>query len=114
MINDMTPSLLQTVYGLEKPTFSIYQANGQRKPGLKKAFVDIVEIEPNKQDFSMPATIILKDGSSWPVVYEDGIVQSHSYHAGRPLKFIISFQVYTDSRYVAVARLYKDKAHGTK
>lgn len=96
----MTPSLLRTVYDI-KPTFTIYQANGKRKEGLKKAFVIVRDIKRTDE------TITLPDGSIWPLYIEpselDSFVQSRLY------KHIISFQVYDSGHYFAVARLHVDK-----
>lgn len=81
-----------------KPTFTIYQANGKRKTGLKKAFVEVIRLAYNKP------TIKLADGSVWPVYYE-----SQAPILGA--KYIVSFQVYNDGSFFAVARLYKDKSN---
>jgi len=96
MINNMSPAMLRTIYAI-KPSFGIYQANGKRKEGLKKAFVEVMELNSNDD------VAILKDFSIWPLFIEDA-------SCGNGItKFIVSFQVYENGDYFAVARLYKDK-----
>lgn len=80
----------------ERHTFGIYQANGKKKEGLRKAFIEIMDLSYCQEE------IKLTDNSIWPVYYE-GI---------QPItvtRYIVSFQVYTDGTYFAVARLYKEK-----
>jgi len=78
-------------------SFGIYQANGKRKDGLKKAFVEVMDI------CTEDTKVKLKDGSIWPL-YFDSIQGSPSID-----KCIVSFQVYDDGDYYAVARLYQEK-----
>lgn len=80
-------------------SFNIYQANGKRKEGLKKAFVEIKEL------FGSEDTVKLADNSVWPIYYESPINMAFN----SMVKHIISFQVYENGDYFAVARLYKDK-----
>jgi len=97
MLND-NPTLDRVVYGIT-PTFGIYQANGHRKIGLKKAFVEILMLTGALNE------IRLEDGSLWPIYYEAPINMIQDMC----VKHIVSFQVYEDGRFFAVARLYKDK-----
>lgn len=84
-------------------SFGIYQANGKRKDGLKKAFVFIDTIDLNINKY-----ILASDGSVWPIYYD--IEQLKARQASKQqFKCIISFQVYNDGDYYAIARLYKDK-----
>lgn len=79
-------------------SFSIYQANGKRKEGLKKAFV------MRKALFGLETQVILNDGSKWPLFFETNVNAICNI-----TQYIISFQVYKNGDYFAVARLYKDK-----
>jgi len=79
-------------------SFGIYQANGKRKDGLKKAFVEVMDIA-DTDDY-----VKLKDGSIWPLHYDTDERPIHAV-----CKFIVSFQVYDNGEFYAVARHYKEK-----
>lgn len=98
---------LNKVIDFYQPSFGIYQANGKKKDGLKKAFVEVVEIEiPVDKAIE---TVTLKDKSVWPLYFDEPGINSRSFHANSKVTFICSFQVYENGDYFAVARLYKEK-----
>lgn len=78
-------------------TFGIYLANGQRKPGLLKAFLEEHLIDWNQSE------ITLSDGSVWPIIRENEVSEEHISH-NFPVTCICSFQVYETGEYFAVAR----------
>lgn len=85
-------------------SFGIYKANGTKKDGLRKNFVIVDSFVPVLSHYTLES-----DGSVWPLYYEDRYVQAGSYHANVPIKFIISFQLYEDGEYFAVARIWKER-----
>ncbi len=107
-MNDIQQPLLDVIYGIPKPTFGIYQANGQKKVGLKKAFIEVIDVVLPVD--KLLDTITLKDGSVWPLFFDEPGINSRSFHANSKVTFIISFQVYDAGNYFAVARLYNDKS----
>lgn len=78
-------------------TFGIYLSNGQRKPGLIKAFLEEVKVEWNQTE------VTLADGSIWPLIRENEVSLDH-FASTIPVDCICSFQVYQDGTFFAVAR----------
>jgi hypothetical protein len=88
-----------------KPTFSIYLANGHKKPGLVKSFLDTYTIAHDDLE------LMVDDGSIFDL-YIEPVTKDFLWRNGEQL-CIISFQVYENGDAIAVARLYrKEKNHG--
>lgn len=82
-------------------SFSIYQANNRKKPGLKKSFIVVRDLLPGDTQ------VTLEDGSIWPLYYEKNT--QYNPQQNWPKKWIISFQVYEDGDYFAVARVHTQR-----
>lgn len=79
-------------------TFTIYGEDGQRKQGLRLAFVKVLDIDCCDEFVTTEA------GSRFYLYMEDSLREEFKSHP--IVKCIVSFQAYKDGEYFAVARLY--------
>jgi len=94
----------------ERHTFNIYMENGQRKKGLRKAFVLTQSVH------RYMVNILSLDGSAFKLYLEDDVRAHFEYHLSQieELRCIISYQVYDDGECFAVARKYGAKQQQVK
>jgi hypothetical protein len=85
-------------------TFSIYLANRKKKPGLVRSFLLEMEIIFGEKK------ILLNDGSEWPL-YKEEELQQYLENNGKA-NALVSFQVFEDGEFFAIARLYREKKNG--
>lgn len=85
----------------DRHSFGIYLSNGQKKPGLKKSFIEVMEIL-----VCFHKTVTLIDGSEWQL-YGEPEVLDKMHEKIDFVRCIVSFQVYDDGEAFAVARLFK-------
>lgn len=90
-----------------KPTFSIYRADGTKTPTLRKSF--IIQQRISWGDVAIGA-LYLEDGTEWRLVVEPKVADM--LHKDETVYCIVSYQVHnTDDgqENYAIARLYTPK-----
>lgn len=85
-------------------SFEVFDKAKTRKLGLKLSFLDIRVLHAAD-------TIIITERhgqkTQWPLYKEESL--QHAFRKSPMVKCIISFQMFDDGEYFAVARVYKEK-----
>lgn len=88
-------------------TFSIFLSNREKKKGLVKHWLEVKPLFLGRHNIVMP------DGTRWPLYIEPATqaeINKLSYEERITAKeCLVSFQVFNDGEFFAVARLYKEK-----
>jgi len=95
---DTLASMDVTRYG-----FNVFNEKRERKPGLRISFLDVRVVYARD---TVLTTERHGNITEWPLYKEESL--QHAFRKEQAAKCIISFQMFEDGEYFAVARLFKE------